>query len=200
MKSWSSTNTLKEYMGKPTSLLISLIASLIICGQAHARFNVEPTYKRYWGTFERGDLKGSLTGESLSLNAGYLGDYFMAGVTAEMGNFHYSDTIIDQNYTVFAGGGIGTYLGFHFFDRVKLWTGYLNSTLEPKSNEDLQYFGQQISFGLGIRVWKYILLNYEVYQNYFTQIEDETTGKTEGLDTNIKEQKQSIGISAFLTF
>ena len=193
-------STLKEYMGKLTNLILTSLILLMISGPAMARFNVEPTYKRHWGTFERGDLKGSLSGESTSLNAGYLGDYFMAGVTAEIGNFHYSSTIMDEKFTVFTGGGIGTYLGFHFFDRLKLWTGYLNSTLEPKSNEDFQYFGQQITFGLGIRLWKYLLLNYEVHNNYFTQYEDESTGATEGLETNIREKKRSIGLSAFLIF
>ncbi|MCO4755385.1 MAG: hypothetical protein KC478_12960 [Bacteriovoracaceae bacterium] len=165
-----------------------------------ARFNVEPNYKKYWGSFTRGDQKGNISGESTGLNVGYIGNYFLAGLSFELGNFKYSKSITDDNYTLFKGGGVGTYMGFHFFDRVKLWTGYLNSSIEPKGNDDFQYFGQQVSFGLGIRIWKYILLNYEVYNNYFTQVESDVTGKTEGLDTNIRTKKESIGLSAFFIF
>lgn len=194
-------NTLKEFLGKATKAL-----SLFICLwlfpslEAQARFNVEPFYRKYSGDFKRNSQKGSISGDSTGMNLGYIGDYFLAGVSMELGNFTYSDHITDQGYTHFRGGGIGTYLGFHFYDRVKLWTGYLNSSIEPKSNDKFRYYGQQVSFGLGVRVWDYILLNYEVFSNYFTQYEDDETGKTGGLDSNIRTNMQAFGISAFLIF
>lgn len=134
------------------------------------------------------------------MNVGYIGDYFLAGLNFELGNFTYSDNITDDGYTHFKGGGVGTYLGFHFYDRIKIWTGYLNSSIEPKSNDDFRYYGQQVSFGIGYRVWDFVLLNYEVFRNYFTQYEDDTTGKTQGLEQNIKTEMQAISLSMFLIF
>lgn len=194
-------NTLKESTARPTSLALAIVILFAFhAPAAQARFNVEPYFKKYWGGFEKGDGKGNISGDSSGMNVGYIGDYFLAGLSFELGNFKYSSNVTDDGHTLFRGGGVGTYLGFHFYDRVKLWTGYLNSSIEPKHDDSYRYYGQQVSFGLGIRVWDFILLNYEVFNNYFTQIEDDETGKTQGLDTNIKTQKQAIGLSAFFIF
>ena len=105
-----------------------------------------------------------------------------------------------NNYKKYNGGGVGSFLGFHFFDSFKIWTGYLNSTLEPTSNRDFRYFGQHVSFGLGLRVYQGLMINAEGFRNQYTQEENDETGKTRGLDDNIKTEGQIYYLSYIFIF
>ncbi|MDH5414594.1 MAG: hypothetical protein OEW87_10690, partial [Flavobacteriaceae bacterium] len=95
---------------------------------------------------------------------------------------------------------IGTYIAFHFWDFFRIWTGYLNSTLEPKGNNNYRFFGQHISIGVGFRLYDGLMLNFQDARNQFTQLEDDITKKTSGLASNIKTEAQSIGLSYVLLF
>ncbi len=156
---------------------------------------IEPSYHYVTGSYSVADRSGDFTGKVGGLNLGYMGEFFMAGLALEKGDYEYDSTITESGYTQFTGGGVGTYIAFHFYDRIRLWTGYLNSTLEPKDNDDFRYFGQHISVGLGLRVVDGFLINFTDFRNHFTQIEDDTTGKTTGLTNNIKTSGQSWSIS-----
>lgn len=105
-------NTDKGYLVSLTKILFLLL--IIISPLAHSKFLVEPYYKFYNGDYETG-------GENGEYNAG--------------------STISDSGSNRFKGGGIGSFSGFHFLDRWKIWTGNLNSALEPTKNRDLRYFG-----------------------------------------------------------
>ena len=188
---------MKESLGFLPRLILFIF---IIPNIAQARFMVEPGYATYQGRFKGEDGLGSLTGHVGQLNLGYLGEAFMMGIALEQGQFSYDSNVFTQGYKHFDGGGVGTFLGFHFFDRIKLWTTYLNSTLEPTKNKDIRYFGQFISFGLGLRLHDGLLLNLTSFSNHFTQEENDDTGKTNGLATNIKTQGQSLGLSYILAF
>jgi len=124
----------------------------------------------------------------------------MAGLNFERGWLSSDGDITSTGASSFKYGGIGTFLGFHFLNRFKLYTSYTNTSLEPRNNDDFRYFGQQVSFGLGYRIWDIILINYELINNVYTQIEDDTTGKTNGLNSNIRVNKQSLGLSMVLVF
>lgn len=164
--------------------------------QAHALFMVEPHIDNINGTFSvvAGE-EGSLNGTSTGLRVGYLGEYFMAGMNFEKGHFTYDSNITQYGHKYFTGGGVGTYLGFHFLDHWRIWTGYLNSVLEPVSNDDIRYFGQQVSLGVGYRITGGWMLNYFYYNNYFTQYEDDITGKTGSLTSDIRVVGSSISLS-----
>jgi hypothetical protein len=161
---------------------------------------VEPFYKVYDGEYKTGTNEGSFSGEIYGANIGYLGDYFMAGLTLENGNFTSDNTLTDQNFETYKGGGIGSYIGFHFYDQWKIWTGYLNSALEPTENDQIRYFGQHVSFGLGYRIWEGLIINVEGFRNQYTQQEEDISGLTTGLETIIKTQGTSYFLSYFLVF
>ena len=182
-----------------TRLLFCFIL-FIFSSLAHASFIVEPGYHYYEGRFKAGNEKGNLTGKVFGLNLGYLGEFAMAGITLEKGQYSYDNNITTNSYSHFDGGGVGTFIGFHFWDNIKLWTGYLNSTLEPTANNNIRYFGQHASFGIGYRVYDGLMLNIQGFRNQFTQIEDDVTGKTSGLDTNIKTEGHSYYLSYILIF
>lgn len=165
-----------------------------------ARFLVEPSYNYYQGQFSAGENSGDLVGRVYGLNLGYLGEYFMIGFTVETGKYDYDRSVSSNNTTKFDGGGVGTFLGFHLWDRWKVWTGYLNSTLEPTNNNDTRYFGQHISYGLGYRLYKGLLINIYEFKNQFTQLEDDTTGKTTGLESNIKTSGVNFSLSYLFIF
>ena len=159
---------------------------------------VEPYYKLYDGNFQSGAQEGSFSGRIYGANLGYLGDYFMAGLTLENGEYISDNTLTTEGFEKYKGGGIGTYIGFHFLDSWKVWTGYLNSALEPTSNKQIRYFGQHVSFGAGYRIWQGLILNIEGFRNQYTQQEDDTTGLTSGLETNMKTEGTSYFLSYFL--
>jgi len=190
-------NTSKEFL---VSLTRFLLLSLLYIPTVHARFMVEPFYKVYEGKYQTGADSGKFSGKIYGANVGYLGDYFMAGLSFENGQYTSDNTLTNQGFEKYNGGGIGSYMGFHFLDRWKIWTGYLNSALEPTANRDFRYFGQHVSFGLGYRVWEGLILNVEGFRNQYTQQEDDTTGLTTGLDSNIKTEGTSYFLSYFLVF
>jgi len=197
MKFWKWMNTKKECLAFLTKL--SLLFILII-PHSHARFMVEPFYKIYSGEFETGNDTGKISASMYGANIGYIGKYFMAGFSVENGSLSSDSTLTSSGSKEFQGGGIGTYMGFHFLDKWKIWTGYLNSALEPNNNNDIRYFGQHVSFGLGYRVWEGLIINIEGFRNQYTQQEDDITGKTQGLDTKIKTNGASYFLSYFLVF
>ncbi|MBT4792034.1 MAG: hypothetical protein HON90_10720 [Halobacteriovoraceae bacterium] len=177
-----------------------LLLTFFITTSVQARFLVEPGYHLYQGSFEAGSESGELTGEVFGLNLAYLAEFFMVGLSLEKGQYTYDKNITANNYAHFSGGGVGTFIGFHFMDNIKIWTGYLNSTLEPTANKSIRYFGQHASFGLGYRVYEGLMFNVQGFRNQFTQMEDDNTGKTSGLDTNIKTQGHSYYFSYILIF
>jgi hypothetical protein len=183
----------------PYKVFLLIIWSLYTL-PGHASFLIEPSYHYQVSDFSRGDESGDLEGKVLGINLGYLGRNFMAGVHIEKGEFESDNNLTDSGYKKYNGGGVGTFLGFHFFDRLKIWSEYMNSSLEPISNNDIRYFGQHVAFGLGYRIINGLLLNYKSFRNQFTQIEDDSTGKTSGLSTNIKTQGSSVFLSYMLVF
>ena len=194
-------NTLKECMDKLTKLYLLVALSIfIITFKAQAKFLVEPQYRVYQGDYKGDGIKGSLKGEGSSINLGYIGKHFMAGVSAEKGWLNFNKSLVDAGPTNFTYGGFGTFLGFHFFNRIKIYTGYMNTSIEPSNDSSFRYFGQEAYFGIGYRLWDFVLLNYDYMSNVYTQLEDDNTGKTSGLDSNFKTTKQSIGLSCIFIF
>lgn len=189
-------------MDLQTKMKLCCILILIIfpISSAWTKFIIEPSYNYYHGRFDSENGRGNLTGHVYGVNFGYLGEYFMAGVSIETGKYQYDNHVTVEKYRKFDGGGAGTFVGFHIFDRIKLWTGYLNSTLEPIDNNDIRYFGQHFSYGIGYRIYDGIMLNLYEFKNQFTQIEDDNTGKTNGLNPSIKTQGSNLSISYILVF
>lgn len=167
---------------------------------AQARFLVEPHFNRYTGTFTRGSESGDFKGEALGLNAAYIGEHFIMGLNFEKGAFIFDNNFHSNGHSIWESGGVGTFLGFYFFDKVKIWTGYMNSSAEPRNLKTYRLFGQHASFGVGYRVFDGLMANFEMFTNYYTQSEDDTTGKTSGLSENIKTQGSSFSLSYILIF
>lgn len=162
---------------------------------------VEPHISSVSGNFNIvAGSEGSFKGEVAGLRLGYLGDYFMAGMNFEKGSYSYDSTITEYGNHYFTGGGVGTYLGFHFLDHWRLWTDYLNSALEPVSHDSIRYFGQQVSLGISYRLFDGWMINYYQLNNYLTQYEDDVTGKTGGLSNNIRIVATGISLSFISVF
>lgn len=198
-------NIQKEFTVKLTKLYTKylFIFSVIIISltsDTFASFLVEPHFNSISGSFTRGDKDGKLNGETAGLRLGYSDNFFMIGLNFENGHFSYDNNLTSNGYSHFQGGGIGTFLGFHFLERLRLWTGYLNTTLEAKGNTSQRFFGQQVEFGLGYRFWGPMLINYKYFNNYFTQEEDDITGKTGSIDDVIRVVGSSVSISAIFIF
>lgn len=194
-------NTLKEFTVSRTNtnLIIALIMGLSL--QAHARFMVEPHIDNISGKFSIvSGADGKMSGTSTGLRVGYLGQYFMVGMNFEKGHYEYDPEVTSYGHKYFNGGGIGTYLGFHFLDHFRIWTGYLNSALESTSQDDFRYFGQQVSMGVGYRITGGWMLNYLYFNNYFTQYEDDLTGKTGSLVSDIRVVGSSLSLSFISVF
>ena len=124
----------------------------------------------------------------------------MIGFNFEKGNYSYDSNLTDNGYSHFYGGGVGTFIGFHFYERIRIWSGYLNSVLESNTNSSQRFFGQQVELGLGYRVWENIIINYSYFNNYFTQEENDITGKTGSIDQVIKVSGRNLSISAIFIF
>lgn len=179
-----------------TKLLIFFIISI----NAHARFLVEPKVISYSGEFKVGQESGKYSGNGYGVSLGYFGNHFMAGINIEKTQIKTGSGFNDKGYQTFNGGGVGTFIGFYFLDSFKLWTGYLNSVLEPTSNNDYRYFGQHFSIGLGYRFYEGFMLNIEGFRNQYTQEENDVTGQTRGLDSNIKTEGTAYSISYIFAF
>lgn len=161
---------------------------------------VEPQAKHIRGEYKGSGVSSKMSGTSTSLKLGYIGKYFMAGLLLDFGALKFDEGVdtIDKRY--FKGGGVGSYLGFHFADRYKLWTSYQNSSLEAVSDDSQRLFGQQIEFGIGYRFWNKLFINYLYSTNVYTQREDDDTGKTRGLDSNTTVTSGALGVSALFIF
>jgi hypothetical protein len=177
-----------------------ILLSFLFLNTAYARFLVEPAYHHYVGTFSAGTEDGDFSAKVTSLNLGYLGENILLGFTFEKGQYTFDSNVTTDAYSNFDGGGVGTFIGFNFWDRFKIWSSYLNSSLEPTANNDIRYFGQHVSFGFGYRVYEGLMLNLQSFRNQYTQKEDDVTGKTTGLDTNIKTEGYSYFLSYILIF
>lgn len=167
---------------------------------AQAKFMLEPTITYSQGSFSVADRSGDFNGKTFGLRTGYLGQYFMAGLSIEKGQYFYDDTLTTNSYEQYDGGGIGTFIGFHFLDRFRILTSYMNSSLEPIDNNSTRFFGQYVSLSLGYRIYDGLMLNYTEFRNQYTQIEDDDTGETEGLTNNIRESGGSVSLSYILAF
>lgn len=189
----------KEFLALPIKTLFLvcslLLLQLLSIQSSYAKFLMEPQYYHYSSSFESDTNSGSLVGDTLGINIGYLGKYFMAGFKAEKGEYTFGKAPMSDGFTSYSGGGLGTFIGFHFLDRWKVVTGYLNTSFEPKSNDDIRYFGQQASLLIGYRVFSGFFINVMAFRNQFTQLEDDTTGKTQSLESNIKTQGNSLSLS-----
>lgn len=174
--------------------------TLLISYSAQAKFMVEPMVGKYIGTMSVSGTETDFTADVTQVSLGYLGNYFMAGVLIENGSFHLEDNLTNIGHKYFKGGGVGTFIGFHFFDRIKFWTGYLNSTLEPISRDSFRYFGQQGIFGLGYRVQGGLMVNAQYFTNQYTQSENDDTGETNGLNPVIKSSGYLYSLSYILAF
>jgi hypothetical protein len=124
----------------------------------------------------------------------------MVGLNFEKGHYTYESNLTDNGYTHFSGGGVGTFIGFHFLERFRIWSGYLNSALEANSNKSQRFFGQQVEVGMGYRFWQNFLINYSYFNNYFTQEESDITGKTGSIDDVIRVVGTNITLSAVFIF
>lgn len=191
-------NLKKEFTDKPTKGIFLLV--LLFSFNTYAGFLVEPAIKNISGKFSKGNTKGKLSGEVYTLKLGYSGSFFHLGFNFETGNYYYDSSLSINQNTLYKGGGLGTFLGFHFLDRIWLWTGYLNSSLEEKENNNKRYFGQQVEIGLGYRLWNGLLLTYSYYNNYFTQVENDLTGKTESIDETFKTNGNTLSLSYLFIF
>jgi hypothetical protein len=141
-----------------------------------------------------------MSGTSTSLKLGYIGKYFMAGLLLDYGSLTFDDGVDAQNNKYYKGGGVGSYLGFHFGSSFKIWTSYLNSSLEAVSDDSRRLFGQRVDFGLGYRIWEKVFLNYAYTTNVYTQLEDDETGKTTGLNSNTTVKYGAVSLSALFIF
>ena len=194
-------NILREFTGKLTKLFpIIIMAVLYSSNTAFARFMIEPQYRVYSGDYKGNGRSGDLHGEGNAIHIGYIGEFFMAGVSAEKGWMHIDGNIMGNGSENFVYGGLGTYMGFHFMNRLKIYTGYVNTTLEPTNVSTYRFFGQQVNFGIGWRIVDFIILHYEYMNNFHTQEENDITGKTDGLSSNIRSNKQAYGISFIFVF
>lgn len=161
---------------------------------------IEPEAKYIQGEYKGSNSSAQMSGTSSTLKLGYIGKYFMAGLLLDYGALKFNDGVNDLTNKFYKGGGVGSYLGFHFGNYFKIWTSYLNSSLEPVSDDSQRLFGQQVDFGLGYRIWSKIFLNYSYSTNVYTQLEDDSTGKTTGLDSNTRVNFSSLGLSAVFIF
>lgn len=194
-------NILKEFTVNRINQFFIFLICIGLSSKAYALFMLEPHISNISGDFSIvSGSDGNLTGTTHGLRVGYLGQYFMCGLNMEKGHFKYDSEVSPYGNQYFTGGGFGTFIGFHFLDHWRLWTGYLNSALEPVSKDDRRYFGQQASFGLGYRVIGGWMVNYEYFNNYFTQYEDDLTGKTGSLENNIRVVGQSLSLSFIAAF
>lgn len=180
--------------------LYSLLITLTFVIPSYAKFLVEPGFNAYSGQFKVAEEAGDFQGNTFGLNLGYLGANFMIGLSFETGKYSYDKNVTDNNTSKFDGGGVGGFVGFYFWDRIKVWTGYLNSTLEPVNNNNERYFGQHVSYGLGYRLLDGLMLNIYEFKNQFTQLESDITGKTGGLENVIKTRGAQVSLSYILLF
>lgn len=194
-------NIQKESTVSLTKLYIFTALAMGLSLQAQARFMIEPHIDNVSGKFSIvSGSEGSMSGTSTGLRVGYLGQYFMVGMNFEKGHYEYDSDVTTYGHKYFNGGGVGTFLGFHFLDHWRIWTGYLNSALESTSQDDFRYFGQQVSMGLGYRLSGGWMLNYHYFNNYFTQYEDDLTGKTGSLLSDIRVVGNSFSLSFIAVF
>lgn len=124
-----------------------------------------------------------------------MGNYILAGLNLDQNRTYFNQDFPSQSGKIYSGGGIGTFLGFHFWDRLRIETTYLNSALEANSNDKFRYFGQYFAYGIGFRPWKGFMLNYSKFNNQYTQSENDETGLTLGLPDNIKTSGESLSLS-----
>lgn len=196
-------NTHRKYWDTIFKLHFLLAFALIlISGAAHAKFMVEPHWEYLQGKVSTADLdtKKNFSGEMQGINLGFLGDYFMAGLVLQFGRLSFDEDPEGAGNKYYKAGGVGTFLGFHFLDHWKLWTEYQNTNIEPKGDADHRFFGQQAGFGLGYRIVNGVLIYYKYYNNYFTQIEMDDSGKTSSLSSNIRTTGTALGLSFIFVF
>ena len=181
-------------MNTVKGFLVILLSSFLA---TEAKANLLLEFKQQ---FIEGELKFSQTertfqSQGQGLKIGYMGKYILAGIIIDKNQTKFNNSFGTQSSTSYSSGGIGTFLGFHFWDRLRIETTYLNSALEPNSNSSFRYFGQYFSYGLGFRIWKGLMINANQFTNHYTQSEDDDIGTTNGLSQNIKTSGQNISLS-----
>lgn len=180
-------NIVKGFLG----ILLSLFFSLA----AQAALLLEFKAQQDSGDLSFSGTERSFISNGQGLKVGYMGHNILAGIIVDQNRTQFNESLPGQSGKIFSGGGIGTFLGFHFWDRLRIETTYLNSALEPNSNDNFRYFGQYFSYGLGFRLWKGLMLNMSQFNNQYTQSENDETGLTQGLNTNIKTSGRSLSFS-----
>jgi hypothetical protein len=167
---------------------------ILVPSLAYADLHIEPHYSWQSGTFDDATNKGSFSADVYGIKIGYIENHFYAGLSFDIGEYSFDRNFSTYNTELYKGGGIGTYLGF-YWGSIKVWTNYINSTLEPQNMKSQRFFGEQLNFGFGFKLSGSFYLNYEIFSNQFTQLENDVTGKTNGLANNIKTNGESLSLS-----
>ncbi|MAZ49632.1 MAG: hypothetical protein CME65_13815 [Halobacteriovoraceae bacterium] len=177
---------------------LATLLSFCFFSSAQAALLLEFKSKHENGSLHLLGTKQSFNSFGQGLKIGYMGNYILTGLSFDQNRTYFNEGFSSQTGKIYSGGGIGTFLGFHFWDRLRVETTYLNSALEANSNDEFRYFGQYFSYGLGLRLWKGFMLNYSKFNNQYTQSENDETGLTLGLSNNIKTEGESISLSYIL--
>jgi hypothetical protein len=169
--------------------------AILLSQSSFAALLLEPRLILDQGSLEVASESTSYTSQGTGIDIGYMGDYFLAGITIERNTARFEDPFLGNSFNNYSQGGIGTFMGFHFYDRFRLQTTYINTSLEPSSNRSIRYFGQYFAFSLGLRIYDGLMLNVNSYNNVYTQLEDDNTGLTTGLTNNIKTRGNALYFS-----
>ncbi|MDA8792622.1 hypothetical protein N9N67_05215 [Bacteriovoracaceae bacterium] len=186
-------------VSKFTISFIVLMLGLMIPQASFAFLMVEPHFNRVSGQLPDSEEKNSFSGYKNGIRVGYVGENFMAGMNATLGNLTFSENFDELAIDRYRYGGLGTYLGFRT-ERLKIWVGYLNSSLEPTDAAEGRYYGQAVSYGIGANLFMHVYLNAEYFSDYFTQYENDNTGETNSVEETIKIDGQFLSLSFLFEF
>ena len=175
---------------------IKLVFLVILLNQnCFAALLLEPRLQVYQGSLKVGSEQSDFLGQGQGLDLGYMGEHFLFGITLEKNHYRFQESFLDRNTKSYHAGGIGTFIGYHFLDRLRIQTTYINTSLEPTTQKNFRYFGQYFAYGLGLRLSKGLMFNLIQFNNTYTQKEEDETGQTNGLVSNIRSHGQSAYLS-----
>jgi hypothetical protein len=171
-----------------------LLGVILLSPNAYCDLHLEPSYSLLNGQFDDAQDKGNFTANVYGLKVGYIGQNIYIGMNFEVGDYDFDNDFSTFNTSSYKGGGVGSYIGF-YTGWFRIWTSYLNSSLEPQSNRDNRYFGQQFNYGIGFKIGGSFFINYEVFANSYTQIENDQTGRTDALSQHIRTEGYSLSLA-----
>ena len=167
---------------------------LLFTQSATANFLFSPSYSDINARFNRGTTEGGdLNGKAFGAHLLYHEEIWNIGMMGNYYRYDFPQTFLSANQTRYKGWDFGPMVGVTF-NRLRLWYGYLITSMEMESTVSGYYFGKGHRMGIGFRIVENVFITLESYKNTLDEKEIDDAA-TQAINPHIAMEGTLLGLT-----